>query len=170
ETIFKPFGLKHTAIYSSTKYDKIPVDVVGHDRVWRRSVRQDFLDGPVGDKGVYSTMEDLYLFDQALRDNRILKRSTLDSAYIPRSKFKNNYFNYGYGWHLYIDSAKNQEVAYHPGWWHGFRHMYIRDLKNDVTIIILSNLVNGSITQIDEVYKIVGMPVVRRGVPGSDDE
>ena len=169
ETIFKPFGLKHTAIYSTTKYDKIPVDVVGHDRIWRRSVRQDFLDGPVGDKGVYSTVEDLYLFDQALRDNRILKRSTLDSAYVPRSKYKNEYFNYGYGWHLYLNPAKNEEVVYHPGWWHGFRHMYIRDLKNDVTIIILSNLVNGSINQIDEVYKIVGMPVVRRGVPGDEE-
>ncbi len=168
EHIFKPLGLKHTAIYSTAKYDKIPVDVVGHDRVWRRSVRQDFLDGPVGDKGVYSTVGDLYLFDQALRDNLILKRSTLDSAYVPRSKFKNEYFNYGYGWHLYINPDKNEKVVYHPGWWHGFRHIYLRDTKRNITIVILSNLVNGSINQIDEVYKIVGMPVVRRGV--TDDE
>ncbi|MEO5910113.1 MAG: serine hydrolase domain-containing protein [Pelobium sp.] len=169
EAIFKPFGLKHTAVYSTTKYDKIPVDVVGHDRVWRRSVRQDFLDGPVGDKGVYSTVGDLYLFDQALRDDLILKRSTLDSAYMPRSKYKNEYFNYGYGWHLYINPIKNEKVVYHPGWWHGFRHIYLRDTKRNITIIILSNLVNGSINQIDDVYKIVGMPVVRRGVSGDDE-
>lgn len=166
--VFDPVGMKHTAIYSTAKYQKIPVDVVGHDRIWRRSVRQDFLDGVTGDKGVYSTVEDLYLFDQALRDNLLLKRSSLDSAYIPREQFKYDYFNYGYGWHLYLNPDKNEEIVYHPGWWHGFRHMYMRDMKRDITIVILSNLVNGSINQIDDVYKILGMPVVRRGVSDED--
>ncbi|MDB5000030.1 MAG: serine hydrolase [Mucilaginibacter sp.] len=69
--IFIPAGMKHTAVYSKAVYDKIPADVVGHDRnSWRYSVAQNFLDGPVGDKGVYSTVEDLYIFDQALRAGR----------------------------------------------------------------------------------------------------
>jgi len=35
-------------VYSKAVYDKIPVDVVGHDRgQWRYSVAQNFLDGPV---------------------------------------------------------------------------------------------------------------------------
>ncbi|HUH33633.1 MAG TPA: serine hydrolase, partial [Daejeonella sp.] len=59
--VFDPAGMKNTAVYSKAVYDKIPVDVVGHDRTWRRSVAQNFLDGPVGDKGVYSTVHDLFL-------------------------------------------------------------------------------------------------------------
>jgi CubicO group peptidase (beta-lactamase class C family) len=168
ENIFKPAGMKNTAIYSTAKYAKIPVGVVGHDRVWRRSVRQDFLDGTTGDKGVYSTIEDLFLFDRALRDGRLLKKETLDSAYTPHSKLQQQYFGYGLGWRMYVDSARKEQVIYHTGWWHGFRHIYLRDMKRDITIVVLSNLVNGSINQIDDVYKILGMPVVRRGV-GADD-
>ncbi len=169
EKIFKPSGMKNTAIYSTAKYEKIPVDVVGHDKIWRRSVRQDFLDGVTGDKGVYSTVKDLFLFDRALRDGRLLSQPTLDSAYTPHSKLRNTYFGYGLGWRMYVDSTRNEQVLYHTGWWHGFRHIYLRDMKRDITIVILSNLVNGSINQIDEVYKILGMPVVRRGVGPDDD-
>ncbi|MBK0382700.1 beta-lactamase family protein [Pedobacter sp. SD-b] len=168
QNVFNPAGMKHTAIYSTAKYEKIPVDVVGHDRVWRRSVRQNFLDGPTGDKGVYSTVEDLFLFDRALRDGLLLKKSTLDSAYTPHSKLQNQYFGYGLGWRMFVDSTKNEQVIYHTGWWHGFRHIFLRDMKRDITIVILSNLVNGSINQIDDMYKILGMPVIRRGVSDED--
>jgi CubicO group peptidase (beta-lactamase class C family) len=66
ENIFKPAGMTHTDVYSKAVYDKIPVDVVGHDRnSWKYSVAQNFLDGPVGDKGIYSTVGDLYIFDRA---------------------------------------------------------------------------------------------------------
>jgi CubicO group peptidase (beta-lactamase class C family) len=168
ENVFKPAGMKHTAIYSTAKYAKIPVDVVGHDRIWRRSVRQDFLDGTTGDKGVYSTVEDLFLFDRALRDGILLKKSSLDSAYTPHSKLQNNYFGYGLGWRMFVDPAKNEKIIYHTGWWHGFRHIFLRDMKRDITIVVLSNLVNGSINQLDDLYKILGMPVVRRGVSDED--
>lgn len=168
EAIFKPLGMKSTAIYSTAVYEKIPVDVVGHDRNWRRSVRQDFLDGTTGDKGVYSTLGDLYLFDQALRNGRLLNKTTLDSAYAPHSKLQNKYFGYGLGWRIYQDSVHQQKVIYHTGWWHGFRHIFLRDTKQNITIILLSNLVNGSINQIDDVYKIIGMPVIRRGANPED--
>lgn len=162
ENIFKPIGMKNTAVYSKAVYDKIPVDVVGHDRgSWRYSVVQNFLDGPVGDKGVYSTVQDLFLFDRALRDGRLLKKETLDSAYTPHNKMERGHFNYGYGWRLFVDD--DHKVAYHTGWWHGFRHIYLRDLNKDITIVLLTNLSNGSLHQLDELYKMVGMPIVRRG-------
>ena len=51
EHVFKPAGLKNTHVYSTSEYEKIPVDVVGHDRNnFKYSVAQNFLDGPVGDK------------------------------------------------------------------------------------------------------------------------
>jgi hypothetical protein len=70
------------------------------------------------------------------------------------------HFNYGYGWRTFQDS-KNK-VVYHTGWWHGFRHIYLRQLNNDVTLILLSNLTNGSLLKLDELYNMVGMPIVRR--------
>ena len=160
--VFKPGGMKHTAVYSKADYDKIPVDVVGHDRnSWRYSVAQNFLDGPVGDKGIYSTVGDLYLFDHALRTGRLLKKGTLDSAYVARNPLIRGHFSYGYGWRLY--EGPGEKVVYHTGWWHGFRHIYLRDLKNDIVVVLLTNLSNGSLGKLDELFKIVGMPVVRKG-------
>lgn len=160
ETIFKPLGMKNTHVYSTTVYEKIPVDVVGHDRVWRRSVVQNFLDGPTGDKGVYSTIHDLLLFDQALRKGKLLSKASQNSAYAPHNPLKSNRFSYGYGWRLFVGGG--DRVVYHTGWWHGFRHIYVRDLKNDLTVIFLGNLTNGSLLALDDLYKMLKMPVIRR--------
>ena len=177
KNIFDVAGMKNSTLYPTTEYKKIPADVVGHDRVWRRSVRQDFLDGTVGDKGVYSTIEDLFLFDRALRDGLLLEKSTLDSAYKPRSKLQNQYFGYGLGWRMYVDSVRKEQVIYHTGWWHGFRHIYIRDLDKDIVVIFLGNKTNGSLMQLDELFKYLKMPIIRKGaysgsgsLPGSDED
>jgi len=160
ENIFKPLGMKNTAVYSKAEFEKIPVDVVGHDRTWRRSVAQNFLDGPVGDKGVYSTIHDLYLFDRAMRKGKLLKPETMDSVYAPHNLMQRGHFNYGYGWRTF-EKGKNK-VVYHTGWWHGFRNIYLRQVNKDITIILLTNLTNGSLLKLDELYKVAGMPIVRR--------
>jgi CubicO group peptidase (beta-lactamase class C family) len=161
ENVFKPAGMTHTDVYSKATYDKIPVDVVGHDRgTWKYSVAQNFLDGPVGDKGVYSTVGDLWIFDRALRAGKLLKQSTMDTAYVPRNPWVHGHFNYGYGWRLF--EAPGQQVVYHTGWWHGFRHIYLRDMKHDIVIVLLTNLSNGSLLKLDDLFKITGMPIVRK--------
>ena len=161
ENVFIPAGMQHTAVYSKAVYDKIPVDVVGHDRgQWRYSVAQNFLDGPVGDKGIYSTVGDLWLFDRALRAGRLLKQSSMDSAYVPRNPMLHGHFSYGYGWRIF--EAPGQQVIYHTGWLHGFRHIFLRDIKDDITIVLLSNLSNGSLLKLDDLFKITGMPIVRK--------
>jgi CubicO group peptidase (beta-lactamase class C family) len=177
ENVFKPAGMKHTHVYSTTEYEKIPVDVVGHDRnSFRYSVVQNFLDGPVGDKGIYSTLHDLVLYDKYLKNGRLLTQKSLDSAYKGRNKAIKGHFNYGYGWRMF-DGEKDRKVVYHTGWWHGFRHIYVRDFQKDIVIIFLGNLTNGSLMQLDELYKHLGVPVIRKGaysgagaLPGSDED
>jgi len=177
EHVFKPAGMKNTHVYSKAEYEKIPVDVVGHDRnSFRYSVVQNFLDGPVGDKGIYSTTHDLVLFDKYLRNERLLKNSTLDSAYVGRNKPIKGHFNYGYGWRLFEEKGK-AKVAYHTGWWHGFRHIYVRDLDKDIVVVFLGNVTNGSLMQLDELYKYLKMPIIRKGAytgagaaPGTDED
>lgn len=160
ETIFDPAGMKNTAALSKAVYETIPTNVIGHDKVWRRSVVQNYLDGPLGDKGIYSTVQDLFLLDIALKEGRILNKALLDSAYVPRSDAKRNLFSYGYGWRTF--SPKEAQIVYHTGWWHGFRNLYVRDLTNDITIVLLSNMANGSLVNLDELYKILKMPVLRQ--------
>lgn len=174
--VFKPAGMKNTHVYSTTEYEKIPVDVVGHDRTWRYSVAQNFLDGPVGDKGIYSTLHDLVLYDKYLKNGRLLTQKSLDSAYKGRNKPVKGHFNYGYGWRMF-DGKDMDKVVYHTGWWHGFRHIYIRDLDKDIVVIFLGNLTNGSLLHLDELFKYLKMPIIRKGaysgagsLPGSDED
>jgi CubicO group peptidase (beta-lactamase class C family) len=177
EHIFKPAGMKNTHVYSKAEYEKIPVDVVGHDRnSFRYSVAQNFLDGPVGDKGIYSTLHDLVLYDKYLKNGRLLTQKSLDSAYKGRNKAIKGHFNYGYGWRMF-DGEKDRKVVYHTGWWHGFRHIYVRDFQKDIVIMFLGNLTNGSLMHLDELYKHLGVPVIRKGaysgagsLPGSDED
>lgn len=177
EHIFKPAGMKNTHVYSTSEYEKIPVDVVGHDRnSFRYSVVQNFLDGPVGDKGIYSTIHDLVLYDKYLRNERLLKKASLDSAYVGRNKAIKGHFNYGYGWRMF-DGKGMDKVVYHTGWWHGFRHIYVRDLDKDIIVIFLGNVTNGSLMQLDELYKYLKMPIIRKGAytgagaaPGTDED
>jgi CubicO group peptidase (beta-lactamase class C family) len=177
EHIFKPAGMKNTHVYSTSVYPKIPVDVVGHDRnSFRYSVVQNFLDGPVGDKGIYSTLHDLVLYDKYLKNERLLTKKSLDSAYVGRNKPVNGHFNYGYGWRMF-DGKGMDKVVYHTGWWHGFRHIYIRDLDKDIVVIFLGNLTNGSLMHLDELFKYLKMPIIRKGaysgagsLPGSDED
>jgi CubicO group peptidase (beta-lactamase class C family) len=169
EHIFKPSGMGHTACYSKAVYDKIPVDVVGHDRgQWRYSVVQNFLDGPVGDKGVYSTVGDLWLYDRSLRAGRLLKQSTMDSAYQMHNPLIKGHFSYGYGWRIF--EAPDKQVIYHTGWWHGFRHIYLRDIKDDITVVLLTNLSNGSLLKLDDLFNAVGMPIVRKSAYNGSGE
>jgi CubicO group peptidase (beta-lactamase class C family) len=177
EHVFKPAGLKNTHVYSTSEYEKIPVDVVGHDRNnFKYSVAQNFLDGPVGDKGIYSTLHDLVLFDKYLKNGRLLSKKSLDSAYVGRNKPVNGHFNYGYGWRMF-DGKGMDKVVYHTGWWHGFRHIYIRDLDKDIVVIFLGNLTNGSLMHLDDLFKYLKMPIIRKGaysgsgsLPGSDED
>lgn len=176
DNIFKPAGMKHTHVYSTAEYEKIPVDVVGHDRTWRYSVVQNFLDGPVGDKGIYSTVHDLLLYDKYLKNGRLLSKKSLDTAYVGRNKPVNGHFNYGYGWRMF-DGKGMDKVVYHTGWWHGFRHIYVRDLDKDIVVIFLGNLTNGSLLHLDDLYKYLKMPIIRKGaysgsgsLPGSDED
>lgn len=166
ENVFVPAGMKNSASLSTVQYDKIPTDVVGHDKIWRRSVVQDYLDGPVGDKGIYSTVHDLFLFDRALKDGRLLKTSLLDSAYTAQSSAKRGVFSYGFGWRTF-DSDGNK-IVYHTGWWHGFKSLYVRDLTNEVTIVLLTNMANGSLAHLDDLYKILEIPVLRQAAYSAD--
>ncbi|WP_166332420.1 serine hydrolase domain-containing protein [Sphingobacterium chungjuense] len=168
ENVFKPAGMKNTAILSRAVYEKIPTDVIGHDKTWRRSVVQNYLDGPVGDKGAYSTVQDLFLFDRALRDGRLLKQETQDSSYVARSDARRSLFSYGYGWRTF--SPPNNPIVYHTGWWHGFKSLYVRDLKNDITIVLLTNMANGSLNQLDDLYKILKMPILRQNAYNSNGD
>jgi len=90
---------------------------------------------------LYSTMEDLYLWDQVLYTDELVPKSVLETMFtvqvlIPDS----NGIGYGYGWVVGPDVRPN--MVGHEGSAYGFRSIIRRYLDNHVTIVILINQEN----------------------------
>lgn len=143
--IFSKAGMRNTMIFTKISSFKGANVAEGHDQKGRLRTHT-WLSGTVGDKGVYSTAYDLYLWDKALRENLILKKESLMNAILGKSSDKKPTNNYGYGWHLGA-SYWGQPLVYHGGLWNGFNNLFIRRLNDDVLIIVLSNVTNWSFTR-----------------------
>jgi CubicO group peptidase (beta-lactamase class C family) len=114
---------------------------LGHTKS-NKTFELDYLDGVIGDKGFFSNAKDMLQFDRMLSAGRIISDSIKDLAFTPHNKIKNNK-SYGLGWRIKMN-PKLGKIIYHSGWWHGNRNIYIKIPKNNYTIIILSNSIQGS--------------------------
>jgi CubicO group peptidase (beta-lactamase class C family) len=142
ENIFDPLDMDDTFIYRLTGDsipEYVPVGVCGHigGRSLPRVEPNFYQNGVVGDKGVYSTVEDLFKWDQALYSDILVSETTLDEAFTEGSpRIRQWRDNYGFGWRL---KAERPQTVYHYGWWKGFRSYFIRDIYQEKTIIVLTN-------------------------------
>ena len=154
--IFTPLGMKHTFIFDPAKGFP-PNATVSYKYNWVREPVM-FADGVYGDKGIYSTVEDMYRWDQSFYHNTLLSNETLELAYGPCSFEKAGIKNYGLGWRMlcYPDGYK---VIYHNGWWHGNNTCFYRFIKDNFTVIVLGNKYNNGIyRQPQAVYTIINGP------------
>lgn len=143
EYIFDPLSMDDSFIYQLEEGQEItqyvPAGVAGHrpGRSLPRVEQNHYQNGVVGDKGIYSSVEDLFKWDQALYQGLLVSDETLKEAFSPGSpkisKWKDNY---GFGWRIKADRPR---TVYHYGWWKGFRTYFIRDLYQEKTIIVLTN-------------------------------
>ena len=136
--IFDKLGMYNTFVYR--KGDKTIEDheVKGY-RTRRRRAYDSYLNGVVGDKGIYSTVEDLYKFDQELYKGKLVPIEKINAAYEPAHPDLWDNDNYGFGWRINT-KADSTKIVHHTGWWKGFRSYFIRDLDKKKTIIVLSNV------------------------------
>ncbi len=123
EYIFHRIGMKNTFFYSS-------------DKQLSRLREKEIRDGVLGDKGVFSTVDDMFLWDQALYTEQLVKQSTLAEAFQQGSTANDQKFNYGYGWRLTNDHDGSR-IIYHKGYWQGATPMLIRYVDKQRTVISL---------------------------------
>ena len=156
--IFQPLGMANTFIYDPAK--GLPGNAtISYKYNWRREPDM-FADGVYGDKGIYSTPEDMYRWDQSFYQNRLLSNETIELAYGPCSFEKRGIKNYGLGWRM-LCYPNGNKIIYHNGWWHGNNTSFYRFIKENMTIIVLGNKFNNSIYhQAPAIYSIIkGVPV-----------
>jgi N-acyl-D-amino-acid deacylase len=129
--------MKNTFIYNLTMTSYPPSRVFGFNYEKGVPVVNDLVrvDGVDGDGNVYSSAADLYLWDQALYTDKLVKKSTFREAITPGELNNGEQTTYGFGW--FIDSL-NHTVS-HTGGWVGFRTQITRYIDRNQTLIVLSN-------------------------------
>ncbi len=148
--IFDPLGMKNTGTIYEIDSSRI---ARAYNQKWKPETI-DASDYILGDKSIFSTPYDLFLFSEALYQNKLLSEKTQEMAYKAYSpEQKQN--NYGLGWRLkdYRDSIKKE--VFHNGWWHGYRTAFHRRLKDRVTIVVFSNQLNKTVYQTYRIYEIL---------------
>ena len=135
--IFEPLQMSHTFTYRAMQSVTYPPRATGYVR--RRTPADDnYLDHFLGDKGIYSTANDLMKWDQGLYSGKIINADTLQLAFQPMGRRIRFGTNYGYGWRIttYADTIP---IQFHSGWWHGFKTMLVRVPQDTATIVVLRN-------------------------------
>src|SRR5690606_9407172 len=104
--IFEPLGMENTYVFDP--YDGHPgIASISYRYNWQIHA-DNYADGVYGDKGIYSTARDLYLWDQSFYEHKLLNSKTLKMAYTPYSFETQGIKNYGLGWRMmtYLDGYK----------------------------------------------------------------
>ncbi|WP_054022935.1 serine hydrolase domain-containing protein [Bacillus sp. FJAT-28004] len=143
--ISKPLGMINTG-YDNAK--KILKNRASGYEVWGDVVNAEFLEMtiPSGAGGMYSTIEDLYIWGLSLHSQRQISEKAYGSMTTP---FKDTY---GYGLFIYEEDIMGslRKVIGHGGGINGFL-TEMRHYKNeDLTIIVLSNLVTTQVGHISQ--------------------
>lgn len=137
--VFQPLGMKHTFVYSNADSACQRVHIDGF-----RSIKSGFVriketpnNGPVGDKGVCSTAEDLLKWDNALYNGSPISQELLEEAFKPSYTNAGKVVPYGLGFR--IRETNGTKVVYHNGIWEGSRTNFHRYIEKKNTIIVLNN-------------------------------
>ena len=142
--ITTPLGMHDTYVYTNLMRTIPANHVAGFTQVNGTKKLHDLtnLDGVVGDGNLYSSVEDLYKWEQSFYTGRLLKKHTIQQLFEPVTLTADSTYPYGFGW--FIDSAG---LYQHTGGWAGFRNIICRDVNNNRTLIILSSGDNASAIQ-----------------------
>jgi CubicO group peptidase (beta-lactamase class C family) len=155
EFIFEPLGMKNTFVYDPADRGLYAAQLTQSYKYNWTIFAETNEDGVYGDKGIYSTVEDMYRWDQSFYNHVLLNEKTLKMAYTGYSNEKAGVKNYGLGWRM-MNFPDGYKIIYHNGWWHGNNTVFYRFVQDNFTIIVLGNKFNSKIYgQARSIYGIV---------------
>jgi CubicO group peptidase (beta-lactamase class C family) len=155
ENIFTPLEMDRSFVYDLHNPREIENRAYGFQQARGRYniIPDDKLDGPLGDKGIFSSAGDLYKWDQAILRSALLPSEIWQKAFTHGRLNNDSTIQYGLGWRLqnYLD----KQIVHHPGRWHGFRTSFKRFSGDHTTMIILSNNNQNIVGLIEKIQDII---------------
>lgn len=153
DNFFSPLGMKAT--YFDHNQRVIPNRASGYGLDAKGTVvNAEFIEMsfPHGAGSLSSTVEDLYIWDRALKEDKLLSKEARKELFRVQAFSENHQIAYGYG--LFIDDKKH--IIGHMGSIEGFRSALYRHLDGDITLIILSNREDTNAVVLEqELYSII---------------
>jgi len=153
--IFEPLNMTDSSAFSPNAEVFKPAN-----RVFGFAYRSDgssvdndwhYLNGMVGDGGIYASARDLLKWDQALYGEELVSQTTLAEAFTSGKLNSGKETGYGFGW--VVERSKNKGLAVsHGGSWVGFRTSIERLVDRKLTVIVLSN---NSTANLDQVLQAI---------------
>lgn len=153
--IFIPLGMKNT-----TTSNEIAMShgsfAVGRNFLGKEVYRTLKVIGP---GGIYSSINDLEKWNQALNENTLVSKETLASAFTNGKtnageieiQLPNQKLGYGFGWIISLD--KDNQFVQHDGRVEGFRSQIKKNKTKGYDYIIVVN--NGQLTPLTELSKSI---------------
>lgn len=144
--IFAPAGMSRSFYITERSAHKDASIAIGHESNGTQ-LAPHFMDGTVGDKGLYSCVEDLFLWKKAFFNNyKILPKKWVDIATRQQNKPLDGSTPeklYGYGFRLENNQSYGK-IIYHGGLWHGFQHLILYQPQENIFLVFLSNYKNSA--------------------------
>jgi len=139
QNIFTPLGMKRSLLYDETrpKIQNVATSYTLKDGVYK-DIDYTPQNAIYGEDNIYTTVEDMYKWDQALYTEKLVKAATLKEAFTPGKLNDGEITEYGFGWRLRKFLGLN--TVAHGGSWVGFRTHILRFPDQHFTVVVLANL------------------------------
>ena len=151
--IFSPLKMNHTLVFVKGE-NEVANRAYGHSKKNGVFVETDqsSTSATQGDGGIYSNLEDLAKWDDALRNHTLLSEKEFQAALTPPKlpagaerklaedapeSMRGRGVAYGFGW--FLDLQGPQQLMWHYGETMGFKTAIQRYTRDELTIIILCN-------------------------------
>lgn len=136
ENIFKPLGMTHT-LFQEDHTQIIHNRATGYDPGQNGYVINMSNWDETGDGNVYTSVEDLYLWDQAFSNDKLGKELM---NLLQTTGELNNGKKLDYAFGLFIGEHKGLKTVSHGGAWAGFRAGFVRFPEQKFSVACLTNL------------------------------
>ena len=137
ETFFKPLGMNNTGIYATNIV--LSNEAQGYSLNGETVKKADFqeMSWALGVGSIYSTTMDLYKWNEAVFNGKVLSNATLKAAFTPAALNNGGKIDYGFGW--FLSTNRGLKFIQHSGVSSGFYSYLERQPDNKLTICVLCN-------------------------------
>ena len=102
---------------------------------------QSLTSAVLGDGGIYTSLNDMFRWDQSLYVDTLIPYEILNEAFTSGELSSGEKTGYGFGWRM--DTYLYRNRAHHTGSTRGFRNVFMRFPDQKISILILTNRNSG---------------------------